>query len=115
MGRGVFRPKPPSAGALGKRPNNRWCEHCKNWIHKDRFAQHCKTKHGIVVETVSVPIKPNVRKTDNKSRSSSAKNQIWIKKDMDDPFPEPLYERQPRFEGGIKWEQGGSPGLGKRR
>jgi len=29
--------------------------------------------------------------------------------------PESSNDGQPRFEGGVRWEQGGSPGLGKRR
>ncbi len=115
MGRGVFRPKSPSTDALAKRPHNRWCEHCKQWIHKDRFAKHSRCKHGIVVETAVVPVKPTVKSTVNKSAVTSVKQRIFIKKEAEDRFVEPLYERQPRFEGGIRWEQGGSPGLGKRR
>jgi hypothetical protein len=115
MGRGVLRPKLPSADALAQRPDNRWCQHCKNWIHKNRFAQHCKTKHGIELEIVTAPTKLSSPKAASKAKRTPAKNQIWLKKDVDDPFPEPLYERQPRFEAGMRWEQGGSPGLGKRR
>ena len=100
--------------ALAKRPNNRWCQNCKNWIHKDRFARHCKAKHGIVLKTVSVNAKQTVAKTAGTLKQTPIKNQA-LKKRAADRFPEPLYERQPRFEGGIRWEQGGSPGLGKRR
>ena len=115
MGRGVLRPKEPKAGTLAKRPHNRWCEPCKKWIHKDRFAQHLKSKHGIVVETAPVPVKPAAKATVKNANGTAASKQIYIKKEAEDRFAEPLYERQPRFEGGIRWEQGGSPGSGKRR
>jgi hypothetical protein len=97
---------------LSKRPDNRLCTLCNTWIHKDRFVRHSKSKHGIVVETAPIPVKPTVKST---AKKASVKQQIFIKKEVGDRFVEPLYERQPRFEGGIRWEQGGSPGLGKRR
>jgi hypothetical protein len=120
MKSGVLRFEMPESGTLAQRPDNRWCEQCKCFFHKDRFAQHRKTKHGIVPQsisapTISAPIKPSIIKKVKKSMPSSFKNQTSIKKDAHDRFPEPLYERQPRFEGGLRWEQGGSPGLGRRR
>lgn len=115
MGRGVLRPKLPKAGTLAQRPNNRWCEYCKNWIHKDRFAHHSKAKHGIVVEIAPTPIQPTIKATVSKANVMSGKKRIYTQKEIEDQFAEPLYEGQPRFEGGIRWEQGGSPGLGKRR
>jgi len=77
------------------------CKYCEDFILPESLAYHCRTKHRINLETKS----PKPRRVKNKH----------IQKDANDRFPEPLYERQPRFEGGIRWEQGGSPGLGKRR
>jgi hypothetical protein len=105
----------PTEEMLSKRPDNRLCKVCNTWIHKDRFAKHQKSKHGIIVETVVAPVKPTVKSTVNKAAVTSVKQRKFIKKKAEDRFVEPLYERQPRFEGGIRWEQGGSPGLGKRR
>jgi hypothetical protein len=110
MAPGVLRPKPPKAETLAKRPHNRWCEHCKKWIHKDRFAQHSQSKHGLAVEA-AVPVTPTVRSTVNKAGVTSVKQRIFIKKEAEDRFVEPLYERQPRFEGD-KVGAGGYSGVG---
>jgi len=115
MGRGVLRPKPPKAGTLAKRPNNRWCEHCRQWVHKDRLAQHSKSKHGIVVEATTAPMASTPDTTANNAAVLSTKRQVKPEKPKKKNFLEPPYERQPKFEGGIRWEQGGLPSLGKRR
>ena len=70
---------------------------------------------AFLIQPVLVTIKPSTMRTVKSRATSPVKNQKWIKKDAHDRFPEPLYERPPRFEGGIRWEQGGSPGLGKKR
>jgi hypothetical protein len=47
---GVLRISEPRERTLAQRPDNRWCEHCKRWIHKDLLTPHLKKKHGIASE-----------------------------------------------------------------
>ena len=65
------------------------------------------TMNGTLVHdqrTAKSPTKKSSRKKSKKSTKSKVREMC-----------EPLTDGQPRFEGGIRWEQGGLPSLGKRR
>ena len=60
------------------------------------------SKHEIVAETAPVTLKPTVKTMVKTANATSARKRIDVKKEAEDRFVEPLYERQPRFEGGIR-------------
>src|SRR6185312_10686957 len=64
MSRGVLRLEQPRSSTLAERPNNRWCEHCKRWIHKDLLQAHLKKEHGIVAAPV-IEVTKDTQKTAN--------------------------------------------------
>jgi hypothetical protein len=119
MGHGKSRQKTTKARIANTQPDDCWCGICGNWIHRDILAEHNESKHGIAPKTSIAPDRPISSKSNSQLGRSVVEGRPRIKKnsvgDPADRFPEPLYEGQPRYEGGIRWEQGGSPGLGKRR
>lgn len=82
-------------------------------IHKGRIlGDTAKTLQGINAES-AVP-SPNLAKSGKGPAVPSSRAQNRSKLERTD-FPEPLYEGQRKFEGGLQWSQAGIPGLGKRR
>lgn len=115
MPRGVLRPKEPKPNTLAKRPNNRWCGHCKRWVHKDLLAGHVRKKHGIVEQPTTVTSANVVNPNRKPTLASAGKNTAKPKPQLRNVYVEPLYDRQPRFESGFRMSQAGLQTLGKRR
>jgi hypothetical protein len=127
MPRTTLRPRIPSRSELASRPENRLCSHCNEYFHKDLLARHLAKQHGIVVKlspkhepskSTVAQINP-ILKTNRTAKLRSAKQDAVSKQGSISKTKRRYaimeYDTPSRFEGGIRWSQAGSPGLGKRR
>jgi hypothetical protein len=84
-------------------------------VVKDR--KYRKRKPKVVPDYYPLAFAPASKTTwdsgypDPQKKSSGKKSKKRKVRELHEPWT----DGQPRFEGGIRWEQGGLPGLGKRR
>ena len=61
MSRTVLRPKELNDDTLASRPNNRQCNNCKKWVHKDLLVVHLQGKHEMSLKQAQLAAANNPR------------------------------------------------------
>lgn len=127
--------KEQSRSTVGFGPTRRLaeqlCSICHLYFHTSRIAGHLQEAHGITEPRVAKPASPvtprprpvvpkstiqyiqqkmaeALRATDPVAQAGKTRNEV-------EPRSRDWTDGQPKFEGGLHWVQGGSPGLGKKR